>query len=1025
MKTLFNLNQKEPIQVAQATNSRKPIFEEMEMGSCIDLSSPNYQNNHRTNNDSLSKLTNVAMNQLSYQNDSTVKNYLIGSFYDEKTKSWTQKFTESNTDDGPNLINEMKEKSTSSTKKTAIRWAAATILLVLFAILGAFAQADIRIGKLVSNDKPVIGNTVTYTLYAVNEGTSAATNVVIKDNFPTSGATPTLAGIVAGSGTTFDTSTFEWSIPSLAAGDSVAVTIPAKVIAQGVYFNTAEVKAMTGSDVDSTPNNSSLVEDDFAAACFSVPLYWYVGDEYTVSVPAPYKYGATIKWFRNGVEVVSSTPEAVVNTDTSLTIKKPGIYTFTTNVSTCPAQGCCAVEIIQGPYGSIGDFVWQDTDNDGIQDPTETGVQGVTVELYKVDGLGNPIGAPIQTVQTASNGKYLFDSLFTDTYKVKIITSALPDTLKLTNKVDLGGDDTKDSDFDSVSGLSPPIAIYVDSTGLKKDNLTIDAGLFVPVGTIGDYVWVDADNDGFQDPTETGVQGVILELYAADASGNPIGSLLGKDTTDANGFYEFINLKKGDYVVKVVTSSIPTAYSISKKPNAGGDDTKDSDFTAAGLSPKVTLNPGDETNPLNKNNPTIDLAIVSLGTIGDYVWNDTDNDGIQDGGESGIAGVQVELYAADASGNPVGAALAKDTTDANGLYQFKDLIKGDYVVKIITSTIPTGFIISNQTNAGGDDTKDSDFSPSTGLSQKISLDPTNTGGDPLKKDNPTVDAGLFSPLGSIGDFVWKDTDNDGVQDPGELGAEGVVIELYASDSNGNPIGAAFKKDTTDANGAYLFTNLPAGDYVIKVVSGTLPTNFEISTLPNAGSDDTKDSDVNPTNGLSPKITITTINPANPTDKDNTTVDIALYTPVGVIGDYVWKDADNDGIQDSGEAGVPGVILELYAADANGNPTGAVLKKDTTDANGFYQFTDVLKGEYVVKIVQSSIPADSKLSAKENIGGDDTKDNDFGTDGLSQKISFDPTNTTDPLLKNNPTIDAAIITTGSIGDYVWKDSDNDG
>ncbi len=74
------------------------------------------------------------------------------------------------------------------------------------------------------------------------------------------------------------------------------------------------------------------------------------------------------------------------------------------------------------------------------------------------------------------------------------------------------------------------------------------------------------------------------------------------------------------------------------------------------------------------------------GTIGDLVWHDADGDGIQSVGEPGLANVVVELYDAD------NHLLATDTTDANGLYAFPDLMPGDYEVRVQTATLPTGFI---------------------------------------------------------------------------------------------------------------------------------------------------------------------------------------------------------------------------------------------------------------------------------------------------------------------------------------------
>ncbi|MBK9156824.1 MAG: hypothetical protein IPM11_01615 [Micropruina sp.] len=48
-----------------------------------------------------------------------------------------------------------------------------------------------------------------------------------------------------------------------------------------------------------------------------------------------------------------------------------------------------------------------------------------------------------------------------------------------------------------------------------------------------------------------------------------------------------------------------------------------------------------------------------------------------------------------------------------------------------------------------------------------------------KADDLTLDAGLVTPIAqvSVGDYVWKDTDHDGIQDSGEPGIKGVVLTI--------------------------------------------------------------------------------------------------------------------------------------------------------------------------------------------------------------------------------------------------------
>ena len=125
-------------------------------------------------------------------------------------------------------------------------------------------------------------------------------------------------------------------------------------------------------------------------------------------------------------------------------------------------------------------------------------------------------------------------------------------------------------------------------------------------------------------------------------------------------------------------------------------------------------------------------------TIGDYVWNDTDRDGIQDAGEPGISDVTVDLY--DCAGNQIDTT----TTDANGFYSF-EVDAGDYYVEF---TLPSGMVFSPM-DVGADDAIDSDADPTTGMTLCTTLDPG--------ENDLTWDAGMYciTPPGTGTPGYWK------------------------------------------------------------------------------------------------------------------------------------------------------------------------------------------------------------------------------------------------------------------------------
>ncbi len=225
------------------------------------------------------------------------------------------------------------------------------LLFFLFAFSSAWSQVDLSLSKRINKSKPAIGDTVTYLVTVKNSSALGATGVVVKDSLPVGGVSFISSSLLRG-GINFTPATGIWNVGTVAAGDSAILQIKAKVLSQGVFFNVAEITQTNQEDVDSWPGDKALDQDDLATTCFSVPIDWYEGDEFTVTVPSGYR---GVKWFYNGILINNSTVVggktiARVNADSSLTILGTGSFTFTTTVGfACPATGCCAIEIVDGP----------------------------------------------------------------------------------------------------------------------------------------------------------------------------------------------------------------------------------------------------------------------------------------------------------------------------------------------------------------------------------------------------------------------------------------------------------------------------------------------------------------------------------------------------------------------------------------------------------------------------------------------------------------------------------------------------
>ncbi|MGV8881972.1 MAG: SdrD B-like domain-containing protein [Rhodoglobus sp.] len=124
---------------------------------------------------------------------------------------------------------------------------------------------------------------------------------------------------------------------------------------------------------------------------------------------------------------------------------------------------------------SIGDYVWVDTNADGIQDAGETPLAGFPVSLSGTDSDGNPVS---RTTTTDANGKYLFDGLQSGNYTVSFDPAGLKGDQRFTIQ-NTPNDGAVDSDGDPTTGQTAPIALGVD-----EQNLTIDQGVIAPPATL-------------------------------------------------------------------------------------------------------------------------------------------------------------------------------------------------------------------------------------------------------------------------------------------------------------------------------------------------------------------------------------------------------------------------------------------------------------------------------------------------------------------------------------------------------------
>jgi len=591
---------------------------------------------------------------------------------------------------------------------------------------------------------------------------------------------------------------------------------------------------------------------------------------------------------------------------------------------------------------SLGNFVWLDLDMDGIQDANEDGIANVTVNLFEDtngDGVinGAELTTPVASATTGPNGEYLFPDLQPAvTFITGVDVTTLPLGLVQT--------------FDEGDGLGATDSLS-DQIVLDPNEFheTADFGYASPPGdgAIGDTIWIDADDDGVQDPGEPGIAGVTVTL--TPPSGIDLGAGPGQPistVTDANGKYLFSGLPVDQvYLVDVDITTLPTGY-VSSTSGLGDPDVRDGNSTAADDQTTVVLAQDAPVNldadfgylpPADQNN-----------SIGDALWIDVDEDGNGPGAagdgsdinELPLPGVTVSLVAID----PVAGTsnvIATTITDADGMYLFTGIPDGLYDVVV---TDQNNVLVNLDPTADSDDPANpGGFVPVSPNVSRVDLD--SAGADPTPVDDLGQDFGYIDPNigtgdGSIGDTIFLDQNNSGFPDAGE-GVEGVTVQLFAPGPDG-VIGGGddilIATTNTDANGNYLFTGLgtsdtgpnPGTEYQVVVDAGTLPNG-------GGGFVNSVDPDT-PTTGDSTSVTSLTDSAPNDLDQDFGYVSEANNTIAGTV----WPDTDGNGeLEEAGR--FAGVTIELR--DENGN----LIQTTLTNVNGDFEFTNLPDGIYTVVV----------------------------------------------------------------------------
>ncbi|WP_269789628.1 SdrD B-like domain-containing protein [Stenotrophomonas sp. Iso1] len=636
------------------------------------------------------------------------------------------------------------------------------------------------------------------------------------------------------------------------------------------------------------------------------------------------------------------------------------------SISTLPVNGSAGNNFGE-TLASLDGVVFEDfsgspaTNNNGVFDSAvEKAIAGVTLTLTGTDANNATVS---RTTTTDANGAYSFGDLLKGTYTV---TETQPASY-IDGKHTAGNATTPGSN--AVTNVISAIGL---DAGQKATGYLFGELANAPIiGT----VYLDRNDNGSQDGTDPGIPGVSIVITSNGPDGLPgtADDVNEKLTTDANGNYSYPDAIAGvDYTI---TQTQPTGLADGKENTSN----------------VITINNLPVTGSTGNNFG--EIAAVLSGVV----YLDRNNNGVQDSGEPGLPNVEVELPAG--TQNAVGQVVAKAVTDADGKYQFVDLVAGTYkVTQQATQPSWNGTSTTNGITTAG---------TTGGAATAVNVVPSAISGITLAAGGKSESNNFGEVLQvSVAGTVFLDVNNDGaIAGADEIGLDGVVIELNGVDDTGATVSLT---TTTDKDGKFSFEGLRPGKYSLTEPTQPTGTANGITTAGTVGG--TASGTATPVTTVPSKITDIDLSTPGTASVDNLFGEIPRSS--GISG-KVWVDTDNDGVVDPDEKGIAGVTVELEGTAIDGTPIKATV---TTDADGNYSFTDLPPGTYTVtEPTQPPGTLDGK-TVPGTTGGTAT------TPGTTpSKISTITVGVNETSSDNN----FGEIPVGSIAGFVYNDSNDDG
>ena len=483
--------------------------------------------------------------------------------------------------------------------------------------------------------------------------------------------------------------------------------------------------------------------------------------------------------------------------------------------------------------------------------------------------------------------------------------------------------------------------------------------VFSPLGAIAGTIYRDFSNDGTFNASDSGIGGQIVELL------DNTGAVSQTAVTDPAGNYLFTGLAAGTYSVRQPNQPAGT---LDGKNSAGSIVNGTGTVGTPTANGAATVGAPSRINNISlvlaagvvSSSPGNNFGEVLPSQVAGRVYNDFNNNGVIDGGESGITGVPVTLSGFDDLGNAVSQNAVTDTSGNYAFIGLRPSCGSPAAVACPGGSLP-GYTITEGTQAANTANARESAGSVTDIPSGANVGTAGTISNNLAPLNGNAPAGtsrvasiilpsnarsLANNFGeipnnrSISGRIFTDLDGNGAVNgadvgvgTGAAGGNNLVqtLTLTGTDVAGNVINRSVN---TDATGNYNFGNLLPGSYTVTCTTCAAPAGFANgaafpgSTGGNAG-------------GTSAVPVISAIDLTGPGNIAATGNNFNKTQGNGTISGRIYRDDNNNGLFDGTDAGFGGQTVNLL------DSAGAVLRTTTTAADGTYSFAGLPAGTYSV------------------------------------------------------------------------------